>query len=528
MSAQDASNDPRGQEIDDNFISERTYLGADLAKKSVQEFPDDFGAGPEFIKSISNLTDADRQKSYRAIRKMHRGSNGSTSTKVEDVNLDGYGMFGVATPPYNIEYLSQLYTKSAPHYSAVNAKVANIVLLGHEIVDSHKAKEMIEEAETQEQRRRIQRKISKARTALFEWIDACNEEDTFEEVMKSVVTDYEATGNGYFEIGRDINGEIGYIGHIPSKTMRVRKERDGFVQIIGNKVRFYRHIGASNPNPVTDDSRPNEVIHIKKYSPDNSYYGVPDIMAALTAVTGNEIAARYNLDYFENKAVPRYVVVIKGGKIGIQGHREILNFFDSAVKGSNHRTILVPLPGDDGTSGKTSFEMKPVEAGVQDASFVNYYKTNLQTILMAERVPMTKVGMAEGVNIAVARDADKTFKEQVVRPEQKIIEKKLNKIFKEKSDILNFRINELTLTDEDTQSKIDERYLRMQVIVPNEVRARWGKTGIDGGDKVVDLKNAGAEAAAKNNRQRDAERSASSSDSAGEARNAKGDGRATE
>jgi len=51
-----------------------------------------------------------------------------------------------------------------------------------------------------------------------------------------------------------------------------------------------------------------------------------------------------------------------------------------------------------------------------------------------------------------------------------------------------FKLNELTLTDEDTQSKIDERYLRMQVLVPNEVRARAGMSGLKGGDKVVDLK----------------------------------------
>ncbi len=55
-------------------------------------------------------------------------------------------------------------------------------------------------------------------------------------------------------------------------------------------------------------------------------------------------------------------------------------------------------------------------------------------------------------------NADKTFKEQVCRPAQMILEKKLNKIFEEKTDALTLKFNELTLTDEDTQSKIDERY----------------------------------------------------------------------
>jgi hypothetical protein len=49
--------------------------------------------------------------------------------------------------------------------------------------------------------------------------------------------------------------------------------------------------------------------------------------------------------------------------------------------------------------------------------------------------------------------------------------------------MFHLKFNELTLTDEDTQSKIDERYLRMQVVVPNEIRAKKGWPALDGGDE---------------------------------------------
>ena len=86
----------------------------------------------------------------------------------------------------------------------------------------------------------------------------------------------------------------------------------------------------------------------------------------------------------------------------------------------------------------------------------------------------------------------------------------------------------MTLTDEDTQSQIDERYLRMQVITPNEVRIRKGMIPVDGGDEMVELKPqqaADQKATAGKTRARDSERSASSSDKVGEGRNAKGDGK---
>jgi len=154
---------------------------------------------------------------------------------------------------------------------------------------------------------------------------------------------------------------------------------------------------------------------------------------------------------------------------------------------------------------------------VQDSSFNNYRKGNLNDILMAHRVPISKVSISEGIPLAAARDADKTFKEQVCRPEQNIADKKIGKIIREVTDVFNFKLNELSLTDEDTQSKIDERYLRMQTILPNEVRARKGMPGIKGGDKVVDLKPqqaAEAKTQATGNRQRDQQRTGNSTDSA--------------
>ena len=90
------------------------------------------------------------------------------------------------------------------------------------------------------------------------------------------------------------------------------------------------------------------------------------------------------------------------------------------------------------------------------------------------------------------------------------------------------KFNELSLTHADTQSKIDERYLRMQVITPNEVRIRKGLIPVDGGDEMVELKPqqaADQKATAGKTRARDSARSAASSEKVGEGRNAKGDGR---
>jgi HK97 family phage portal protein len=311
--------------------------------------------------------------------------------------------------------------------------------------------------------------------------------------------------------------------------MRVRRLRDGFVQLLYGKAVFFNNFGdTETENPIAgQEDRPNEIIHFKKYTPMNNYYGIPDIIAAQVALAGNELSGRYNLDYFENKAVPRYIITVKGAKLSPESERKLLEFFQVGLKGKNHRSLYVPLPADSPDS-KVEFKMEPIEAGNQEGSFEKYRKSNRDEILLAHRVPINKIGTPEGVNLAVARDADKTFKEQVCRPAQMTLEKKINAIFEEKTDALSLKFNELTLTDEDTQSQIDERYLRMQVITPNEVRIRKGMIPVDGGDKMVELKPqeaADQKATAGKTRARDSERSSSSSDKVGEGRNAKGDGR---
>ena len=491
---------------------------------------DPFKIEGEELTKVSGLGASFRRKMNRDLQKRFQGIEGTeTQQNLLAQAITGYAMFDLIEPPYNLDYLSTIYEISPYNYAAINAKVSNIVGLGHDFIETRKTNEAFDNITDDKQLDRARRKLNRLRQDLYDWLEQCNEEETFTETLIKAYTDVEATGNGYIEIGRTSAGKIGYIGHIPAKTMRVRRLRDGFIQLLYGKAVYFRNFGdQETPNPIDGGlERPNEIIHLKKYTPTNNYYGIPDIVASSNAMAGNEFAGKYNLDYFENKAVPRYIITVKGAKLSTESERKLLEFFQVGLRGKNHRSLYIPLPPDSPDS-KVEFKMEPIEAGTQESSFNVYRKSNRDEILLSHRVPINKIGTPEGVNLAVARDADKTFREQVCRPAQMNLEKKLNKIIEEMTDALLLKFNELTLTDEDTQSKIDERYLRMQVITPNEVRIRMGMVPIDGGDKVVQLKpqeQAESRAQAGQTRTRDAERSANSPDISGEGRNAQGDGR---
>jgi len=518
---------------DSNEIRIKTGFDLGIDSSPSEKFEDPFSKSWEDLKKSDGLNPNLRRQAAR-LEKAFEGRDDAKSKKLDPLDLTGYSLFQIVQPPYNMLYLAQLYDASPYHHSAVNAKVANVIGLGYNFEVTFKVTQKIEEAMdsgSQKKLDKLRSKIEEAKVELRAYLESLNSDDSFLENMKKVYTDLESTGNAYLEVGRTNTGKIGYIGHIPATTMRIRRHRDGFVQVVYNRYTFFRNFGdVESLDQIGTDPQPNEVIHFKKFTPSNTYYGVPDILSAKNAVAGDEFAQRFNLDYFENKAVPRYIITVKGAKLSADSERKLLEFFQTGLKGRNHRTLYIPLPSD-GENSRVEFKMDPVEAGVQDSSFKNYAIENRDRILIAHRVPISKIGMPQGVSLANAKDADKTFKEQVCRPMQEELEHKINLIIKQFTDAFVLRFNELALTDEETQSRIDDRMLKDQVITPNEVRSRKGMAPLSGGDNVLLLNSKTAQDAASDasgSKTRSQERTLNAPDKMGSGRNPKGEGRTTE
>jgi PBSX family phage portal protein len=478
-----------------------------------------------------DINDIGYQDSALAI---NRGINGATSKEINPgrVYRNGYGIFDVITPPWNLYELANFYDTSFANHAAIDAKVENIVGLGHDFLPTKRTEMALESSTNSSATEKARKRIERAKYELHDWLESLNDDDSFTNTLMKFYTDVQATGNGYLEIGRTVTGEIGYVGHIPATTMRVRRLKDGYIQIIGNKVVYFRNFGAKNQNPITNDPRPNEIIHYKEYSPLNTFYGVPDIMSAISSLHGDALASQYNIDYFTNKGVPRYIVTLKGAKLSEEAEDKMFRFLQTSLKGSNHRTLYIPLPGDSDTN-KVEFKMEAVENGTQEASFNEYRIRNRDDILVAHQVPLSKIGGGDSSAIAAALAQDRTFKEQVARPAQRNLEKAINKIIKEKTDLLEFKLNELTLTDEIAQSQIIERYVKNQVITKNEARIQLGLPQHPEGDEFLDLSPRQATDARANmasNRARDSERANNSSDNTAtiSGRNAQGEGRSSQ
>jgi PBSX family phage portal protein len=453
----------------------------------IGNFPKEETIDPFSEIRIDSLSLKMKRKAQR-LQKKQEGEDGTKSKYIDPEVINGYSLWDIVNPPYDLDNLARLYDQSAIHYASINARVMNTVGLGYEFTETLKARRRIEKAQDDPAKlERVRKNSQDLREELDELFESFNIEETLVETLVRVWQDCLTVGNGYLEIGRNNSGKIGYIGHVPATMIRVRRKRDGYVQLSrASKIQavFFRNFeDLEMADPINGDPSPNELIHFKMYSPNNNYYGIPAAVSAAAAIIGDKFAKEYNIDYFENKAIPRYAIILKGAKLSNKSKMELVNYFRTEVKGRNHGTLVVPLPAGIGSEADIKFEK--LEAGIQDASFDKYRKSNRDEILIANRVPAPKVGVYDNANLAVSRDADKTFKIQVIGPDQSIIEKKLNRVVAEFTDLLQFKLKRIDLLDEDMESKIHDRYLRTEVITPNEVRTRIGLPEKSDGDDVL-------------------------------------------
>lgn len=389
-------------------------------------------------------------------RVVGEGGAGVSQQLPESPWEEAYARGEVATPPYDLDSLASLYELNGAHKACVDAKTTNVVGLGYRFVPVGDEREAAAE-----------------NLALLEHLfGTCNPEMTFTEVMRGVWTDVECVGNGYLELTRNSRGQIDGMYHVPGTTVRVKSSRSGFVQEREGRRRHFRNVGGEEVNDPETGEVQNEMMHFVKYTPLSSYYGVPDIVPAMSAIVGDKAAREFNVDFFSHNAVPRMAIIVEGGQLSEEVLEQLRHFMESEVKGQGHKTLVLEVPGHE---AKVRLEKLTV-GGTEDAAFLEYRKANRDEVLLVHRVPPSKVTVVENANLANAKDQDKTFREQVVRPEQRRIEYRLNRLIREQLGIGDwaFRFKEMDLTEALEEAEVARKYAEIGALTVDEIRGRMG------------------------------------------------------
>ena len=410
------------------------------------------------------------------VRKDEAGVDAAgRSMQIPEDTFD-YDKTGAKEPPYNLDALAHFLEISTWHYRAVKAKAISTAGLGYDFV----VPEGVKEPDPEHKRR------------LKGFFDRPNDEMTWGEILENVLTDFEALGNGYFEVVRNRfgQGEPKAIHHVPSVTMRVRKDKKGFIQKRGMKTVYFRNFGTDPKDADSFDPRDrdkpigkrrllNEVIHLKNYHPRSSYYGLPDFLPALRALIGNKKAGDFNIQFFENNAVPQYAIIVKGGELAKGTRQRVEEYFREHIRGNAHKTLIIEIPQEE--NEKVELEIKPLSVEIKDASFRMFRADNAEEIRVAHGVPGRLLGLTEKGGLGGAGEGttqQEIFKYHVIEPKQTRLEYRINNFLIKRGfgfTDWELRFKEIDVTDEEKVAEIVNKLVRLGVVTINEGRRAMGQ-----------------------------------------------------
>ena len=405
-----------------------------------------------------------------------------------DTFSQSYAGDGLVEPLYNIEALAQLLEINTFHYRAVKTKARDIAGLGWSLTP----KEGVDNPSQEEKERAKQ------------FLENCNPTKTFSEVCDMVMVDHEATGNGYFEVIRDVNGEfVVGLEHIPAHTMRAHLDMQRYVHKRGNKKVWFKRFGYEKDvhkdtgeifelGSLPVEERATEILHLKNYTSRSDYYGVPDVLPALSAILGDKERQEYNISFFDNHAIPAYAVTISGADLDEQTEKDIKKFFQQDVKKNNHSTLVLTAKPAEGEydAPPVEFKFQALSTETKEASFRMFRQDNRDEILSAHGVPPYRAGITVEGQLGGSSAAESTeiYKQSVVKPKQELLESRINRfILQEGLGIHDwvFTLAEIDTRDEDREIERLQKLFNMGYFSPNMLREEMGYERVE--DPAMDM-----------------------------------------
>ena len=402
-----------------------------------------------------------------------------TSPESKQIDTTRWTVGPVIEPPYDLIKLMNWMDINVIHCSAIQAKVQDAFGVGF-FLESEDPEKLLEEDVEHDTNYK----------ALMNFFNLVNQKEDIIALMHKVALDYEGCGNSYIEVSRGTDGKVNGLYHINATTVKWAKDKERLVQRVNQKYVWFKLFGDERildrftgqwVTQADPDKVANELIPVNQYTWKSNCYGLPEWTPALYAMYGDLKEREYNIEFFTNYGVPAYALIVEGSSLNKEVQEEITKYFETTLKGSNHKTLTLTTP--KGTTVK--FERLSVEQ--KEASFLVYKKDNRDDILSAHHVPPYRVGVATEGSLGgnVASEMDRIYLDSVVNPRQRTFGWIITElIIKQGLEIPGwiFRFKDIDIDDANKDSERFDRYIKNAVMSPNEVRKELGLTPYDGGD----------------------------------------------
>jgi capsid portal protein len=434
------------------------------------------------------------------------------------------GQTEVVEPPYSVEVMQDLLEIEETHTRSCRTKAIDSVGRGYRLKNSvpvvlnETPPANTDEFITPEE-------YSKQLNSVKKFIRDCNENVQFEGVLELAAMDYEAFGWCAIEVIRGIDKKVKKLTHIPASRIKPMIGWVGFVEqgeIDATKT-YYQPFGEKLKRVVVDEilgeqvvefdpdevdisdssvkfnlvsrvdgtrtdnfsESANEVVWIKNHHPNTVYYGYCDAVPAIGAIIGNSKIRQYFLQFFENNAVPRWAVVIKGVKMTGEVLKLIHDYFSTQVRHNTYAPLILNIPSN---RGEVVVEFQQLDTAQKEGDFLKTQDSNRQCIMTAHGVSGAIIGVTDGAELGAGKGTSQAeiYKDRIVIPRQKKWETVLLNIFRKGLGVKHVKIefNPLDTSDRESQMRILTGYQLGGVVSVNQIREQIGEPPTEGGDRL--------------------------------------------
>lgn len=372
----------------------------------------------------------------------------------------------VIQPVYDMVAIQGYLTGNAWHYAAVKAKATAATELGYTWVYEKKSAKGVVSPQT--------KVLSEFEDRIYER----NHKD-LAGILRDQAMDYFSTGNQALEIAYTMGGKVDSLYAVPAITVFRHPNYPVAVQALPDYERWSSVLDLNSPSKngleikavlplfmsgltradllrLFPDADPeimtnNEIVHVTNaLISTDPFYGVADILPALSAMLGDNAANEYNWQFFENNAIPRYAVTISGGKVSEAVANSVKDFFNREIQGRAHRTVVLPLPRD------MTATFQALDATQNDASFIQFKKLNREEIAAVHSIPPSEIGLWESANKANSSQQARNYFRKVIQPYQAKVEAMMNRVLQHGLGLsgVRFKFRNVEYTDDQERATV--------------------------------------------------------------------------
>lgn len=258
--------------------------------------------------------------------------------------------------------------------------------------------------------------------------------------------------------------------------------RPDCVEIIKDPAIFVKGYKFSKADGTTVTFAPEDIVHLKKPTPLDDYYGASPISSAKTRIETEQYANTYQRDFFLNNARPDAILKFEG-QMSPEDKQEIRERFEARHRGEGKNSRVALFEG--------GLEYQQISVSQREMDYIESLKFTRDDILVAFQVPKPIVAVTDDVNRANSESAIHTFLSETIKPEVTALCEYLNEQLIAPDFDPRLFIDFEDPTPENREATITEYEKGLKPdgwLLINEVRAKENLEPIPGGwDKYVPL-----------------------------------------